>query len=81
MEMESPVSSSQLWTLGVSWVEGLSKMTCTSRPAGTCRLTLFKNATKSAEVCDLRMSVITVPAAMFSAANRSQVPLRPIFLG
>jgi hypothetical protein len=37
---------------------------------------LFKNATKSALVWVERMSVITVPVAMFKAAKRSQVPLR-----
>jgi len=45
-------------------------------PVGTLRFTLFKNATKSALVWVERMSVITVPVAMFKAAKRSQVPLR-----
>jgi hypothetical protein len=51
-------------------------MTWTSSLAGTLRLTLFKKATKSALVRLLRMSVITLPVARSSAANRSQVPLR-----
>ena len=39
-------------------------MTCTSSSAGTLRLTLFKNATKSALVCRARMSVMTLPVAI-----------------
>jgi hypothetical protein len=67
---------SQRCTNGVLWALRLSKITCTSSPSGTLRFTLFKNATKSALVWVERMSVITVPVAMFKAAKRSQVPLR-----
>jgi hypothetical protein len=39
-------------------------------------VTLFKKAMKSALVWWARMSVITLPVAISSAANRSQVPWR-----
>ena len=37
---------------------------------------LVQNETKSFDVWVLPMSVITVPVAMFNAANKSRVPLR-----
>ena len=43
---------------------------------GHLRLTLFKKATKSALVWRARMSLMTLPVAISSAANRSQVPFR-----
>ena len=41
---------------------------------GTSRLIVFKKATKSFRVCRRRISVIIVPLATSSAANRPTVP-------
>jgi hypothetical protein len=51
-------------------------MMCTSRSAGTSRLILFKNAMKSFWLWLGRIAEITVPEAVFSAANKSTVPSR-----
>ena len=66
VEVEPGVAQQPAMDLWGSYgVWRLSRITCTSSSAGTSRLTLFKKATKSALVWVLRMSVITLPVAMF----------------
>ena len=69
-------ASSHLWTTGALWADRLSQITWMARPGAVCRSISSRKSRKSMARCWADSLPITVPVAVFSAANRSMVPCR-----
>jgi hypothetical protein len=69
-------ASSHRWIAGALWAERLSQITWTARSGATWRSMSSRNALKSSARCWAEVLPMTLPVAMFSAANRSIVPCR-----
>ena len=69
-------ASSQRCTGGALWVDRLSQITWTARAGSVWRSIWSRKSRKSTARCWADSLPITVPVAMFSAANKSIVPCR-----
>ena len=69
-------ASSHLCTAGALWADRLSQITWMARLGSVCRSIWSRKSRKSIARCWADSWPITLPVAVFSAANRSMVPCR-----